>query len=89
MGGEEKRESYGIAVFRPGTPAGVKIRQTIFFVLFCLIILVQSCYWLFANAAKPIVMGLPFGMFFVVLMIALEFVALLVLYLMEGREQEE
>lgn len=81
---------YGISVFRPGTPDRDKTRGIVFFLIFCAIILIQACYWLFANSAKPIIIGLPFGMFFVVLFIAIEFVFLLILYLLEfGGDKRE
>lgn len=83
-------DGYGITIFRPGTPQSEKTRGIIFFLIFCAIILIQSCYWLFANSVKPIIIGLPFGMFFVVLFIAIEFVCLLILYLLEfGGDKKE
>jgi phosphoglycerol transferase MdoB-like AlkP superfamily enzyme len=82
------RRGYGIAVFRPDTPAGVKTRKIIFFIIFCVIIMIQACYWLFANSVKPIVLGMPFGMFFIGLFIAIEFVALLILYFIEAKEMD-
>ena len=88
MNDELEMEGYGIKVFRPGTPSVVKTRKLIFFIIFCLIILIQSCYWLFANSAEPFVMGMPFGLFFIVLFIAIEFVALVVLYFIETEEME-
>ncbi len=78
-----------IIIFPPDTPPKVKIRKSIFFAIFCLIILVQAFYWLFANSASPIVLGMPFGMFFITLLIALEFVVLLILYFIEAQEMEE
>ena len=59
------KRGYGITVFSPDTPPGVKTRKIIFFIIFCVIIMIQACYWLFANSAKPIVLGMPFGMFFI------------------------
>jgi len=88
MNDELEMEGYGITVFRPGTPSRVKTRNLIFFIIFCLIILIQSCYWLFANSAEPFVMGMPFGLFFIVLFIAIEFAALVVLYFIETEEME-
>jgi hypothetical protein len=40
----------------------------------------MAFYWLFANSAKPIVLGMPFGMFVIVVLIVIEFIALLGLY---------
>jgi uncharacterized membrane protein len=57
----------------------------IFFIIFSLIILAQAFYWLFANSAEPIILGMPFGMFFIVSLIALEFFALQVLYYIEKK----
>lgn len=58
----------------------------IFFIIFSLIILGQALYWLFANSAEPIILGMPFGMFFIVSLIALEFFALQVLYYIEKKD---
>jgi len=74
MSNDQEKGGYGITVFRPGTPPGVKTREIIFFIILCLIILIQAFYFLFANSAEPFVLGLPFGMFFIVLFIAIEFV---------------
>jgi hypothetical protein len=52
----------------------------IFIIIFSLIVLLIAFYWLFANAAKPIVFGMPFGMFVIVALIIAEFFALLGLY---------
>jgi phosphoglycerol transferase MdoB-like AlkP superfamily enzyme len=89
MSNEQEKEDYGIAIFSPGTPSSVKTRKILFFIGLCVIILIQSCYWLFANSVEPIIIGLPFGMFFIGLFIAIEFVVLLVLYLIEANEMEE
>ncbi len=48
--------------------------------------MLQLFYWLFANMAKPIVMGMPFSMFFIVLTIILEFVSLLILYYIDKKQ---
>ena len=88
MNDQLEMEGYGIRVFPPGTPSRVKTRKLIFFIIFCLIILIQSCYWLFANSAEPFVLGMPFGLFFIVLFIAIEFVALVILYFIESEEME-
>jgi phosphoglycerol transferase MdoB-like AlkP superfamily enzyme len=67
----------------------VKTRGIIFFIIFCLIILIQAFYWLFANSVKPFVLGMPFGMFFIVLFIAIEFIALLIIYFAEAKDFTE
>ena len=89
MAKEPKEAGYGITVFRPATPANVKGRKIVFFIIFSLIILIQACYWLFANSAEPILLGMPFGMFFIAMFISVEFLALLVLYLIESKEIED
>ena len=86
MENELESRGYGITVFSPDTPPGVKKRKIVFFILFCVIILIQACYWLFANSVEPIVLGMPFGMFFIALFITIEFVALLILYFIEAKE---
>ena len=86
---EQEKQGYGITIFSPGTPSGTKTRKLLFFIGFCVIILIQACYWLFANSVEPIVLGMPFGMFFIGVFIAIEFVALLVLYAIEANEMEE
>jgi hypothetical protein len=54
--------------------------HVVFIVIFSLIVLLQAFFYLFANAAKPIILGMPFGMFVIVLLIFIEFIALLFLY---------
>lgn len=82
-------EDYSIRVFSRDVPRAAIVRKIIFFVILSAIILVQCSYWLFANSVKPYVIGLPFSMFFVVLFIVIEFVALLALYLIESKEYKE
>jgi len=89
MSNNRENDGYGISVFKPGTPPSVKTRGIIFFIIFCLIILIQAFYWLFANSVKPLVLGMPFGMFFIVLFIAIEFIALLVIYFAEAKDVAE
>ena len=89
MGNNQENDGYGISVFKSGTPSGAKTRGIIFFIIFCLIILIQAFYWLFANSVKPFVLGMPFGMFFIVLFIAIEFIALLVAYFAEAKDVAE
>jgi hypothetical protein len=59
----------------------------IFFILFSIIILLQAFYWLFANSAEPILFGMPFGMFFIVLLIVVEFFILVALYFWENQNR--
>ncbi len=61
----------------------IKRRYVVFIIIFSLIILLQAFYWLFANQAEPIVMGMPFAMFVIVLLIIAEFIALLILYYLD------
>ncbi len=89
MGKGSEEGGYGITVFRPGTPPGVKARGIIFFLILCFLIFLEAFYWLFANSAKPFVLGMPFGMFFIVLVIALEFIVLLILYFLESKGMQE
>jgi len=89
MAKELEESGYGITVFRPETSSHVKGRKIVFFILFSLIILIQAFYWLFANSAEPILLGMPFGMFFIAMFISIEFLALLVLYLIESKEIED
>ena len=89
MSSELESDGYGITVFPEGTPSNVKTRKVLFFIAFCLIILIQACYWLFANSVEPILLGMPFGMFFIALFIAIEFILLLALYLIESDEMEK
>ncbi len=74
---------YGIRLFKPGTPSKTNVRSVVFFSVLVAIILIQAFYYVFANAVEPLVLGMPFGMFFIVLFIAIEFVVLLILYYLE------
>lgn len=82
-------KDYGIKVFRSDLPRSAKTRNIIFLIILSAIILIQCCYWFFANSVQPILLGMPFGMFFVVLFIFFEFLALLVLYLMESKDYKD
>ena len=61
----------------------MKKRYIVFSVIFALLILLQAFYWLFANYAEPIIMGMPFAMFVIVGLIIIEFIALLILYYLD------
>ncbi len=79
----EKKEDYGLVIFKAGTPLKAKRRGLFFFAVLSLIVLCQACYWAFANSVAPIILGMPFGMFTVVALIILEFITLLAMYLTE------
>ena len=89
MAENPKEKNYGLVVFPPGTPRNVKIRRGMFFAIFCVIIFMQAFYWLFANSAEPIVLGLPWGMFFITLLIVIEFGVLLLMYFVEAKEMAD
>ena len=89
MSAREEKRGFGIVFFRPSTPKNVRPRRMFFFILCCLLVLGQACYWLFANSAKPIIMGMPLGMFCIVMMIAVQFFILLILYLIEVRDMKD
>jgi uncharacterized membrane protein len=48
--------------------------------VFLIIIFCQTFYWLFANQLDPILVGMPFGLFFITALIVLEFIGLILLY---------
>lgn len=82
-------KDYGIKIFRSDLPQSVKTRNLIFFFILSAIILIQCGYWLFANSVQPILLGMPFGMFFIVLFVLIEFLALFILYFLESNEYED
>ncbi len=83
-----KKDDYGIVIFKEGTSTSEKKRGWIFFTLISLIVFGQAFYWVFANRVDPIILGLPFSLFTVVMLIALEFVVLAVMYSMEPKEDD-
>ncbi len=64
----------------------MKTYQKFFLSFFVLIFLLQLFYWLFANNAEPIVMGMPFSLFFIVCTVILEFVGLIALYQIDKKQ---
>ncbi len=84
-----KKDDYAFVFFKEGTPPAEKRKGIFFFSLLSLIVLAQACYWLFANSVEPIILGMPFGLFTVVFLIALEFFVLLVMYTMEPKEENQ
>ena len=82
-----EKSEYRFTVFKPGTPRNVKVRSIVFFIILTIFILLQAFYWLFANSVEPFVLGMPFGMFFITLLIILEFIFLVILYLLESKDE--
>jgi hypothetical protein len=70
---------------KPGRRNKSTIFNFIFIFIFAAIVFFQTFFWIFANHIKPIVLGLPFGMFFVTGLVILEFVALVLLYKFEKK----
>lgn len=89
MNDARQDDGYGIVIFKEGTPPGEKRKGLFFFTLLSLIVLGQACYWVFANSVEPIIMGMPFGMFTVVMFIVLEFIALGIMYGLEPKEESD
>jgi|GEM_PF-760333 len=87
MNNDQKDTGYGVVIFKEGTPPKEKRKGLFFFTVLSLIVLGQACYWVFANSVEPIILGMPFGMFTVVMLIVLEFIALAVMYAMEPKEE--
>lgn len=85
----DEKDDYGIVIFKEGTPPGEKLKGLFFFTVLSLIVLGQACYWVFANSVKPIIMGMPFGLFIVVTFIVLEFITLVAMYAMEPEEDSD
>ncbi len=65
----------------------MKTYQKFFLSFFILIFLLQLFYWVFANKAEPIVMGMPFALFFIVFTIVLEFMGLIALYHIDKKQK--
>ena len=83
------KDDYGVVIFKEGTPPGEKRKGVFFFIVLSMIIVGQACYWIFANTVEPIILGMPFGLFTVVLLIILEFIALAAMYAMEPKEKKK
>ena len=81
MNDNQEQEDYGFVIFKPETPSSQRKKGLFFFTVLTVITLAQACYWVFANKVDPIICGMPFGMFTVVSLIILEFIALAALYL--------
>lgn len=89
MNEEKRKNSCSITVFRPGVSSKSKKVKLIFFLAMCLVLFSQSCYWLFANSNEPILLGMPFCMFFIVMLIVIQFILLLALYFFESKEMKD
>lgn len=70
----------GSSTARPARRNKSTIINVIFVFIFAAIVFFQTFFWIFANRVEPIVLGLPFSMFFVTGLVILEFVVLVVLY---------
>jgi hypothetical protein len=88
---KEEQEKVGceICFFKGKLSLKDKLVKIIFLVIGCLLIYCQACYWLFANKAEPIVLGMPFSLFFIVSLIVIQFVMLIVFYLIESKETDD
>ena len=84
-----QKDDYGVVIFKEGTPPGERRKGLFFFTVLSMIILGQACYWVFANSVEPIIMGMPFGLFTVVMLIILEFIVLAAMYAMEPKEKKK
>lgn len=73
------RDNYRLRFFSSSTPPARRTMLTAFAIFFIAVCLLQAFYWVFANRAEPIIMGMPFGMFTVVLLIIVEYAGLLVM----------
>lgn len=65
-----------------------KVMKWVFGLIFLTIALGQIFYWVFANQIEPILFGMPISMVFITALIILEFVFLLIMYLLENQNQE-
>lgn len=70
-------DNYSLRFFASKVPPGRRSLITLFTLFFIAVILGQSFYFVFANSAEPIVLGMPFGMFAVVALVILEYLGLL------------
>ncbi len=89
MNEQKEKNPYGITIFRPGVSSKSRKIKIIFFLAMCGVLFFQSCYWLFANSTEPILLGMPFCMFFIVMFIAIQFILLLILYFFESKEMKD
>lgn len=83
------RDDYSLRFFASRVPAARRSLITIFALFFIAVILAQCFYWVFGNSAKPIVLGMPFGMFTVVALIIVEYVGLLVMERVLFKDEED
>ncbi len=83
------KKDYGLVFFKEGTPASVKRKNILFFIILVLLVLALAFYWVFANSVEPIILGLPFGLFFITALIVLEFIVLIIMYLTEPEENTQ
>ncbi len=79
------RKETSSSAARPARRNKSTIINFIFVVIFAAIVFFQTFFWIFANHVEPIVLGLPFSMFFVTGLVILEFVVLVLLYKFEQK----
>ena len=82
----QRDPGYGLQLFRTGsTPEGKK-RQVFWFLYFAVVFLAQVWpLYMVANRVQPMVLSMPFSMFWVVLWIVINFAGLVILM---GQEKD-
>lgn len=85
----ERNYDYSIKVFKEGTPPSKKRWYTFFVIYFILCVLAEVWpIFLIANRVRPYILGLPFSMFWTVLMVVLGFVGMIFLYRFEYKGED-
>jgi len=82
----DSNAGYRLQLFRKdATPAGRR-RQVFWFIYFVVVFLAQVWpVYTLANRVYPLVLGMPFSMFWVAMWIVLNFVGLVIMYRQEQR----
>jgi len=83
----ERKVGIGLQIFADGTPRHTRVWKLAAFTFFCLVGLSAAFFWAFANSLEPIILGMPFGMFFLVCLVALSFLGGLLLLWLDGRNE--
>ena len=79
-----------ISVFRRETPPNKRKIYTVFGLFFFVCFLAEILpMFSFANKVEPITLGMPFGMFWLTLLVAIQFLGLVALYCWEYRSGGE